>query len=112
MLHWRIMSTNATEKREMGLRRIGAVAAELGVTPRTLRYYEELGLLEPASREGRGARFYDEAAYARLRTIQRLQGLGLSLETIRAELDLRSELAELGGRPASPQQLERIVADL
>lgn len=106
------MDTDATERRKRGLRRIGALAAELGLTPRTLRYYEELGLLAPASRTGRGARFYDEAAYTRLRTIQRLQAAGLSLETIREELDLRAELAELGDRPASVEQLERVVADL
>jgi len=106
------MDAEVKERRGHGLRRIGTLAAELGLTPRTLRYYEELGLLQPAARTGRGARFYDEAAHARLRTIQRLRTLGLSLETIREELALRAELAELGDRPASLEQLERVVADV
>jgi len=68
--------------------RIGELAEKAGVTPRTIRYYEKLGLLSPCDREGRGFRYYTEAELARLRKIDALQSLGLSLEEIGAILDL------------------------
>lgn len=74
---------NLTEKM-----RIGELAEKAGVTPRTIRYYENLGLLSPSEREGKGFRYYTEAELARLRKIDALQSLGLSLEEIGSILDL------------------------
>jgi DNA-binding transcriptional MerR regulator len=68
--------------------RIGELADKAGVTPRTIRYYENLGLLSPSEREGNGFRYYTEAELARLRKIDALQSLGLSLEEIRSIIDL------------------------
>jgi DNA-binding transcriptional MerR regulator len=68
--------------------RIGELAQKAGVTPRTIRYYESLGLLSPSEREGKGFRYYTEAELARLRKIDALQSLGLSLEEISGILDL------------------------
>ena len=68
--------------------RIGELAQKAGVTPRTIRYYENLGLLKPSEREGRGFRYYTEAEFARLRKIDALQSLGLTLEEISSILDL------------------------
>lgn len=68
--------------------RIGELAQKAGVTPRTIRYYENLGLLKPSEREGRGFRYYTEAELARLRKIDALQSLGLTLEEISSILDL------------------------
>ncbi len=62
--------------------RIGEFAKRAGVTPRTVRYYESLGLLSPNEREGEGFRYYTEAELARLQKISNLKGLGLSLEEI------------------------------
>ncbi|UBF29089.1 MerR family transcriptional regulator [Kovacikia minuta CCNUW1] len=62
--------------------RIGELAKRAGVTPRTIRYYESLGLLSPNEREGEGFRYYTEEALARLQKINNLKGLGLSLEEI------------------------------
>lgn len=62
--------------------RIGELAERAGVTPRTIRYYENLGLLEPGDREGQGFRYYSELELARLRKIDSLKSLGLSLEEI------------------------------
>jgi MerR family copper efflux transcriptional regulator len=62
--------------------RIGEFAKRAGVTPRTVRYYESLGLLSPNEREGDGFRYYTEAELARLQKISNLKGLGLSLEEI------------------------------
>lgn len=68
--------------------RIGELAQKAGVTPRTIRYYEDLGLLGPSEREGKGFRYYTEFELARLRKIDALKGLGLSLEEIRSIIDL------------------------
>lgn len=71
--------------------RIGELAEKAGVTPRTIRYYEDLGLLSPSEREGKGFRYYTEVELARLRKIDVLKGLGLSLDEIRDCLDLYFE---------------------
>ena len=65
--------------------RIGEVAKEVGTTPRTIRYYEELGLLgEPAQRPAGGHRNYTDADVDRLREVIRLKDLlGVSLEELR-----------------------------
>ena len=65
------------------LRRIQEVAAELGLTTRTIRYYEELGLLEPAGRSGGDYRQYDADDVERLRFIKNLRDdAGFSLAEI------------------------------
>jgi MerR family transcriptional regulator, repressor of the yfmOP operon len=65
--------------------RIGEVAELTGTTPRTIRYYEELGLLAPtADREPGAHRVYDQADVERLQDVLRLRRvLGLSLEELR-----------------------------
>ena len=68
--------------------RIGEFAEQAGVTPRTIRYYEGLGLLGPSEREGQGFRYYSEAELARLKKIDALKQLGLSLEEIGEVLPL------------------------
>ncbi len=68
--------------------RIGELAQKAGVTPRTIRYYENLGLLNPSERQGKGFRYYTEAEFARLRKIDALQSLGLTLEEISSIIDL------------------------
>ena len=64
--------------------RIGEVADLTGTTPRTIRYYEELGLLAPAADREPGAhRVYDQADVERLQELLRLRRvLGLSLEEL------------------------------
>lgn len=68
--------------------RIGELAQKAGVTPRTIRYYENLGLLKPSEREGKGFRYYTEAELAKLHKIDALQSLGLTLEEIGSIIDL------------------------
>ena len=63
--------------------RIQEVAASLGLTTRTIRYYEELGLLEPAGRSGGDYRQYDADDVERLRFIKGLRDdAGFSLAEI------------------------------
>jgi DNA-binding transcriptional MerR regulator len=74
------MSAQATDR----CLRIGKVAERLGVTTRTIRYYEELGLLGAGTDRSRGAhRLYGEADIAHLQEVLRLRDLlGLTLESI------------------------------
>jgi DNA-binding transcriptional MerR regulator len=63
--------------------RIGEVARRVGTTTRTIRYYEEIGLLGSAGREAGRHRSYDEEEVAHLRDALRLKALlGLSLEEL------------------------------
>jgi len=70
---------------------IGELAERAGVTPRTVRYYEQRGLMGPGARAGGGFRRYGEEQVRRLWLIDRLKSLGLSLEEIGAVLPLYSE---------------------
>jgi DNA-binding transcriptional MerR regulator len=63
------------------------LATLAGVTIRTLHYYDEIGLLQPASHGENGYRYYDEQAVLRLQQILFYRELDLSLEEIRAILD-------------------------
>jgi MerR family transcriptional regulator, repressor of the yfmOP operon len=65
--------------------RIGQVALRSGVTPRTIRYYEELGLLPASDREQGKHRTYVESDIERLKEVTRLRDLlGLSLDELRS----------------------------
>ena len=77
--------------------RIGEVAERTETTPRTIRYYEELGLLpRSGSREPGAHRLYDDADVERLRELLELKAvLGISLEELRelaAAEDARASL--------------------
>jgi MerR family transcriptional regulator, repressor of the yfmOP operon len=68
---------------ESMLLKIQDVAAETGLTSRAIRYYEEVGLLEPAARSGGAYRLYDASDLERLRTIKELRDdAGFSLAQI------------------------------
>lgn len=71
--------------------RIGELAQKAGVTPRTIRYYENLGLLSPNEREGKGFRYYTNTELAKLQKIDCLKSLGLTLEEITTVIDLYFE---------------------
>jgi MerR family transcriptional regulator, repressor of the yfmOP operon len=72
-----------TESTETRLLRINEVAAEAGLTTRAVRYYEEIGLLEPAARSGGDYRLYDSSDLERLLFIRSLRDdAGFSLAQI------------------------------
>ncbi len=94
--------------------RIGEVAERTGLTRRTLRHYDDLGLLVPSARSSSDYRIYDEADLLRLLQIQSLKALGLGLTEIAAALadpdtdataTLRSQLSDLEQRIAAEQRL-------
>jgi len=62
---------------------IAEVQDRTGLSPRTLRYYEEVGLLPGVRRRAGGRRVYGPDEIERLRFIQRLKALGLSLAEIK-----------------------------
>jgi DNA-binding transcriptional MerR regulator len=65
------------------LRQIGEVAHLLGLSLRTVRHYEDAGLVLPAARTAGGFRLYDDKALERLRLIMYMKPLGFSLEEMR-----------------------------
>jgi MerR family transcriptional regulator, repressor of the yfmOP operon len=90
---------------------VGDAAARLGVTPRTLKYYEERGLVEPHRSEGR-YRLYDANALERFARILRLRNLGFSLHGIAEMLKRPLEATHDGKRRYSESSLRAIHHDL
>jgi len=90
-------------ERGAGYFQIGEAASRAGLTQRTLRYYEELGLLKPASRMEGGFRLYSAEDMDRIEYIKNLRDvLGFSLAEIKdmveaetARSQLRSELSQV-----------------
>ncbi|MFL5962173.1 MAG: MerR family transcriptional regulator [Gaiellaceae bacterium] len=104
------MSIQTEERRY----RIGEVAERAGVTTRTIRYYEELGLLERAAARTKGAhRLYTDADVTRLQELIRLRDLlGLTLDEL-VELaeaeEARAALRNQWAESASDSERARIV---
>jgi MerR family transcriptional regulator, copper efflux regulator len=69
--------------------RIGQLAAQTGYSVRTIRFYEQSGLLPAPSRTPAGYRSYDQDAVTRLRFVRSAQALGLSLAEIAEVLRIR-----------------------
>jgi DNA-binding transcriptional MerR regulator len=104
------MSTQVDERRY----RIGEVAERAGVTTRTIRYYEGLGLLGAGGQRAKGAhRLYTEADITRLQELIRLRDLlGLSLDEL-VELaeaeEARAALRDQWAESANDNERARIV---
>ncbi len=85
------------------LMQIGVVAERVGLSLRTIRYYEEVGLVAPTERSPGGFRLYPERDIQRLRLIKQMKPLEFSLEQMR---DLLTTVEELAA--ASDGDAERI----
>ncbi len=70
---------------------IGEVSKRLGITPRTIRYYEELGLLDPPLRIEKGIRFYSDEDIKRIKFILKLKDLGLTLKEMMELADIYNQ---------------------
>ncbi len=68
--------------------RIGELARRTGVSPRTIRFYESVGILSPRARTPSGYRLFDDEAVRRLAFVRRARRLGLSLNEIREILEV------------------------
>ena len=86
---------------------IAGLARSAEVSARTIRYYEELGLVRPTGRGTSNRRLYGPDALERLRFIGRLKSLGLTLDEI-AELN-RS--FERGNTPAMLDDLDEMLGE-
>jgi DNA-binding transcriptional MerR regulator len=68
--------------------KIGEIARQAGVTTRTLRYYEQLGLFVPTNVNTKGYRYYNDDTLAVINRIRDLQRVGLSLDEIKEVIGL------------------------
>lgn len=92
---------------------VGQLAAELGVTTRTLRFYEEAGIVTPARTGSGAARSYDARDRARLVLALRGKRFGMSLAEIREIVDMYdAEPGESGQIQRLLESLETVRADL
>jgi DNA-binding transcriptional MerR regulator len=83
---------------------IGQVAKTLGVSPKTIRLWEEKGLIRPPGRRANGYRIYSSNDVALLRVIKQGRDLGLTLRELREILDLHRR-----GVPPCEQVLSAIA---
>ncbi|MDF9716087.1 MULTISPECIES: MerR family transcriptional regulator [unclassified Nocardioides] len=72
---------------------IGEVAARTGLSLRTIRYYDEMGLVAPSARTAGGFRLYTEPDLARLGLIMQMKPLGFTLDQMRDLLGIVDALA-------------------
>jgi len=84
------------------LLRIGDLARQTGKTVRAIHLYEELGLLQPATRSSGGFRLYEPVATERVRWIDLLNGLGFSLQ------EMKSLLQSWWSAGLGPQAMEEL----
>jgi DNA-binding transcriptional MerR regulator len=100
----------ATTAPRADLLTVAEAAARVGVSPRTLRYYEELGFLTPVRTRG-GHRLYGESELEVVERIGRMQQVGFSLATIRKVLRYRSYQDESGRRRLALPDLRAIAIE-
>jgi len=91
---------------------IGQVAERTGLSLRTIRFYEENGLVVPTTRTEGGFRLYSAEDVARLEVVKRMKPLGFSLEDMAALLDVLHQLstADDAARPALEDRLRMFHA--
>ncbi len=83
------------------LLQIGEVADRVGLSLRTVRYYEEQGLLTPEARTAGGFRLYSDDQVDRLALIKQMKPLGFTVQEMRELLDARDALRATGEREAA-----------
>ena len=84
---------------------IGELAKQLGITTRTIRYYEEIGLMGKSDRIRGGTRSYTKDDILRLKFIIKLKGLGISLKEIHELSDI-FDLNEQDFHTITPKLIE------
>ncbi|MDD7930701.1 MerR family transcriptional regulator [Microbacterium sp. NE2TL11] len=94
-----------TEERTM---RIGEVTERTELSFRTLRHYDEIGLVTPSARTNGGFRLYTESDVSRILLIRRMKPLGYSLDEMRELLDVVDALAARPGDDELRARLETI----
>ena len=87
---------------------IGEVSEAIGLSLRTIRYYEETGLAPPSGRTAGGFRLYTDADIHRLRLIMVMKPLGFSLEEMRLVFEAIDSLAAGGPSTELEQHRDRL----
>lgn len=96
-------STDATD-----LHQIGVVADTVGLSLRTIRHYEDLGLVVPSGRSQGGFRLYIDADTDRLMQVKAMKPFGFSLEEISEIFDLRPAVRSGTATPATIARLAEL----
>jgi DNA-binding transcriptional MerR regulator len=96
------------------LLQIGEVADRAGLSLRTVRYYEEVGLVVPSARTNGGFRLYAERDLERLLLVKRMKGLRLSLEEMRELVDVLEQPTDVASEALADwtRRLEDGIAKL
>lgn len=89
-----------------GLMQIGEVAERTGLSLRTIRHYEEVGLVVPSSRSQGGFRLYTDSDLQRLQTVRRMKPLGFTLEEMG---DLLAVLEQLDADTTVPEVRGQLI---
>lgn len=95
---------------ESDLHQIGEVAERTGLSLRTIRYYEEMGLVVPSGRTAGGFRLYTDEDIDRLELVKRLKVLDLSLESTSDMLAARDLLAAGAARAESEDAIDILAS--
>lgn len=94
---------------------IGEVAARTELSLRSLRHWEEVGLLHPSGRTDGGFRLYTEDDVEKILVIRRMKPLGFSLEAMRAVMDdldlLWGDEADAPARDDARSRLRQVAAE-
>ena len=91
------------------MHQIGEVAKDVGLSLRTIRHYEEVGLVPPSGRTSGGFRLYTDDDIQRLRLVKRMKPLEFSLEEMRELLQARDRLAAGVDEPQRHALLRRVA---
>jgi MerR family copper efflux transcriptional regulator len=86
---------------------IGEVAAAVGLSLRTIRYYEEVGIAPPSGRSAGGFRLYTDADIERLRVVKSFKPLNFSLDDVRDLMGLRDRID--AGEVLDDEETARLV---
>lgn len=91
------------------MHQIGEVAEAVGLSLRTIRHYEEVGLVPPSERTAGGFRLYTDEDIDRLRLIKHMKPLEFSLEEMKDLLEVRGQLAASPEGPKRKHLSERLT---
>jgi DNA-binding transcriptional MerR regulator len=91
---------------------IGEVAERIGLSLRTIRYYEEVGLITPSARSQGGFRLYTEHDVSRLQLVKDMKPLGFSLDEMRDLLGVLDQLDGIDEASPSPAEQEALLERL
>jgi len=91
--------------------RIGEVAERVGLSLRSVRFYEESGLLTPEARSAGGLRLYTEVQVDRLMLIKRMKPLGFKVNQMRELLDASDAVRDGGATKVAREEGRKVIRE-